>query len=293
MAAVMTTTNKGFYKAAVIKLEYPAQRGFNGMVAYTRSVAKDLMSAGSIASGSYTALRTVNGNNNPPLAYSDFDIPHRIIGYLGYRLEYGGKMGGATQVMLGYTGSKSARYSLVYAGDMNGDNITNNDLIYIPNKGSDITFQSLTVTQKDGSKTTFTPEEQAAAYESYISNNSFLNNHRGQYADRNALLLPFLHNFDFSVIQEFYIKTGKRKNTLQLRGDIFNVGNLVNKNWGVGQVLVTDRPLTYKTVKNGVPEFTLATQTTNGVIGLIKDTYINRATLSDVWTAQMGIRLIF
>ncbi len=293
MAAIMTTTNQGYYKAAVVKLEYPAQKGLSGMVAYTRSVAKDLMSAGSIASGSYTALRTVNGNNNPSLTYSDFDIPHRIIGYLSYRLEYGQEFGGATQVTLGYTGSKSSRYSLVYAGDMNGDNITNNDLIYIPKNGSDITFQSFSVTQKDGTKTTFTPQDQAAAYDNYILNNSYLKDHRGEYAGRNDLLLPFLHNFDFSIIQEFYIKTGKRKNTLQFRGDIFNVGNLISKNFGVGQVLVTDRPLSYKTVKNGVPEFTLATQTKDGIIGLIKDTYIDRATLSDVWTAQLGIRYIF
>ncbi|MEP7196920.1 MAG: carboxypeptidase regulatory-like domain-containing protein [Saprospiraceae bacterium] len=293
-AAIMTTTNEGSYKAAIIKIELPSSKGFSGMVAYTRSIAKDLMSAGSIASGSYTALRTVNGNNAPELAYSDFDIPHRFIGYLGYRIEYGNKIGGATQLTIGYTGSQSSRYSFVYSGDMNGDNITNNDLIFIPNNASDLSFQSLTVTQKDGTKTLFTAADQANAYDAYINNNKYLKDNKGGYAERNSLLLPFLHNFDVSVVQEFSFKSGKRKNILQFRADVLNAGNLINSDWGVGQILVTDRPLTYKTVKNGVPEFTLATQTNkDGSIGLIKDSYINRATLADVWSMQLGVRLIF
>jgi hypothetical protein len=42
-----------------------------GSIAYTHSNAYDLLSAGSIASGSWTGARSVNGNNNLPLSFSD------------------------------------------------------------------------------------------------------------------------------------------------------------------------------------------------------------------------------
>jgi hypothetical protein len=41
-----------------------------GSIAYTHSNAYDLLS-GSIASGSWTGARSVNGNNNLPLSFSD------------------------------------------------------------------------------------------------------------------------------------------------------------------------------------------------------------------------------
>ncbi|NOT37660.1 MAG: TonB-dependent receptor [Saprospiraceae bacterium] len=301
-AAIMTTTNKGFYQAAVIKLEYPAQKGFSGMVAYTRSIAKDLMSASSIASGSYTALRTVNGNNSPTLQFSDNDIPHRVIALVGYRKEYGTFLGGATQFTLGYSGSSPTtqnftlgRYSLTYGGDMNGDNIRDNDLLFIPNAGSDITFRKLDIKNSAGVVTkTFTPEEQAAAYDKYISNNSQLNEFRGKYLDRNGLILPFVHNFDFSVLQEYNFKVRGNKHAIQFRIDLLNVGNLLNRNWGGAKVLVTDKPVTFAGVNaNGTPEFTLATQTKNGTLQLIEDTYIKRASLFDTFSGQFTVRYIF
>lgn len=302
-AAIMTTTNKGSYQAAVLKLEYPAQKGFNAMVAYTYSIAKDIMSAGSIASGSFTSLRTVNGNNTPDLTFSDFDIPHRIIGLIGYRKVYGSNCGAATQVSLGYTGVQtglipssgllSSRYSLTYAGDMNGDNIANNDLIFIPNKGSDIKFQQFEVTHSDGSKTTYTPEQQAAAFDAYIDNNKHLKDNRGGYAERNSLIFPFVHNFDFSILQEYFFDVGKHRNSLQFRIDFLNFGNLLNRSWGVGKTLVTDRPLSYRTTVNGIPEFRLATQNIKGRNELIRDTYINKASLFDVFSGQFTVRYIF
>jgi hypothetical protein len=59
-----------------------------GSIAYTHSNAYDLLSAGSIASGSWTGARSVNGNNNLPLSFSD-NTPNRIVGLLGYKIEYG------------------------------------------------------------------------------------------------------------------------------------------------------------------------------------------------------------
>lgn len=49
---------------------------------------------------------------------------------------------------------------------MNGDGQTN-DLIFVPNKGSDVKFAALTVGSGASAKT-FTPEQQAEAYENLL-----------------------------------------------------------------------------------------------------------------------------
>jgi hypothetical protein len=65
MGAVLTDNDETYYNALSVKLEKPYTKGFFGSVAYTKSNAKDFMSAGSIASGSWQSVRSVNGNNNP------------------------------------------------------------------------------------------------------------------------------------------------------------------------------------------------------------------------------------
>lgn len=55
------------------------------MAAYNFSEAKDIMAAGSIAFSSWRDQVTVNGNNLPNLAYSDFDQRHRFIAALSYK----------------------------------------------------------------------------------------------------------------------------------------------------------------------------------------------------------------
>jgi len=298
-AAVMTTTNEGFYRSATFKLEYPSAKGLYGMIAYTRSEAKDLMSAGSIASGSWTGARSVFGNNILSLTYADQDMPDRIVGMLGYRIEYGKEFGGATQFALGYVGERrgfnpspgiqTSRVSYAYAGDMNGDGITNNDLIFVPEKAGDLKFEKFNV-----GADTFTTTAQIAALDAFIDQDEYLSTRRGQYAERNGVLFPWLQRLDLSVMQEVYIKVGGKRNTLQIRADILNFANLLNPDWGVAQRIVTDRPLTYRSVgADGVPVFRMATQVIDGKTQLLKNSFVSSATTSDVWGAQLGIRYIF
>ena len=79
MGAVLTDNDETYYNALSVKLEKPYTKGFFGSVAYTKSNAKDFMSAGSIASGSWQSVRSVNGNNNPLLSNSDFLVPDRAV----------------------------------------------------------------------------------------------------------------------------------------------------------------------------------------------------------------------
>ena len=256
MGAVLTDNDETYYNALSVKLEKPYTKGFFGSVAYTKSNAKDFMSAGSIASGSWQSVRSVNGNNNPLLSNSDFLVPDRAVGLLGYRIEYGKKgYGAATSVTLGYVGQRSGGFSYIVAGDLNGDRVNNNELIFVPNNGSDIKFAPLTVGTR-----VYTEAEQQAAFDAYIGQDDYLSTRRGQYAERNSSFLPWLHRFDLSVTQDFFVNVKGQRNTIQLRFDILNFGNMVNDKWGVSQRATNPTILTYNSVVNNEPVYRLATQ---------------------------------
>ena len=289
MAAVLTNKNGAYNRSATFKLEKPVSKGLWGYVAYTAAKAEDFMSAGSIASGSWQSAVSVNGNNNLGLSISDFLVKNRIVGLLGYRLDYGKKNGGATTFTLGYVGSQNNPFSYIVAGDLNGDRVSNNDLVFVPNKGSDIKFAPLTVGTR-----VYTEVEQQAAFDAFISQDPYLSTRRGQYAERNALDLPFLHRFDLSVAQDLFVKIKGKRNAFQIRADILNFGNMLNNKWGVSQRATASQLLNFVSRDAaGVPTYRLATQRDASGTYLAKDTYQYNSSVFDVWTAQLGIRYTF
>jgi hypothetical protein len=289
MAAVLTNRNGAYNKSATFKLEKPASKGIWGYVAYTTADAQDFMDAGSIASGSWQSALSVNGNNDLGLTTSSFLVRNRIVGLLGYRLDYGKKYGGATTFTLGYVGSQNNPFSYIVAGDLNGDRVTNNDLIFVPNKGSDIRFAPLTV-----GTTVYTEAQQQEAFESFIAQDPYLSTRRGQYAERNAIALPFLHRFDLSVAQDVFVKIGGKRNAFQIRADILNFGNMLNNKWGVSQRAGAPQLLNFVSRDAaGVPTYRLSTQRDATGTFLARDTYQFNSSVFDVWTAQLGIRYTF
>lgn len=292
-AVVLTNTDKGTFYSTTFKLEYPYKKGLWGSVAYTHSTANDLLSPGSIASGSWTGARSINGNNDLSLALSNNNTPHRIVGILGYKIEYGKNVGASTSINLGYIGEQAGPFSYTYGSDMNGDQINGNDLIYVPKNANEIRFQPLTVTNGSVS-TVYTEVQQQAAYDAYINQDKYLSSRRGQYAARNGGVLPMLHRLDLSATQDFYITIAGKKNNFQFRADILNFTNFVNKDWGVTQRVVNANVLNYRATTANVPFFQLATQTlADGTRVLIKDTFQKNASTFDVWQAQFTLRYIF
>ncbi len=285
-AIVMSTTNQGSYLGFTGKLEYPEKKGLYAMAAYTYSQAQDLMSAGSIAAGSFTGARSVNGNNRLDLAFSDFDIPHRVIGLFSYRTDWGTKSGGGVQFTLGYEGRRDGRFSYTYNGDMNGDNIFGNDLLFVPNAATDLVFEDQTV-----SGVTYTAAQQQAFFDQYINNDEYLSTIRGQYTERNGGLLPWLHRFDLAMSRDFWVNIGGKRNTIQLRVDIFNIGNMLDSDWGVGRRFITTTPLQARGVDaTGTPKYRVASQL---LTESTRRTYDWGASINDVWNLQLGVRYIF
>ncbi|MBO0930492.1 TonB-dependent receptor [Fibrella aquatilis] len=300
-AFVLKNTDQGDSYIATIKLEKPAYKGFGGFVSYTYGQARDIAF---VASTVQANIATSVGQNYLPLTYSDTDLRHRIVGLLNYRLNYGGKIGGSSTFTLGFVSNSGSKVSYTYAQDVNGDGQTSNDLIAVPNKASELTFLPLVVNTAatlttPASSVTYTPAQQQEAFDAYIDGNDYLKTRRGQFAERNGGAFPWLTRVDFTFIQEFYLSVGQKnkKNTIQLRADILNVGNLLNDTWGVGNVSTTFNPLAATVGTNGALSYRLATQqiTENNVSRtvLLRDSYTPNVSLNAVWQAQFGLRYIF
>jgi hypothetical protein len=289
-AAVLTNRDGAFHESLTLKLEKPVQKGLWGSIAWTTANSKDYMSAGSIASGSWQSALSVNGNNDLGLSLADGFVKNRFVGLLGYRIEYGKGLGGATTITLGYVGQQANPYSYIVAGDLNGDRVSNNDLIFIPLKGSDIKFASLTAGGK-----TYTEGEQQAAFDKFIDQDPYLSTRRGQYAERNGGLLPYLHRFDLSVAQDIFIKIGGKRNSFQIRADILNFGNMVDNTFGVSQRATAPQLLNFVSRDvNNVPTYRLQTQRlVDGSTVLARDSHQYNSSVFDVWSAQLGIRYTF
>jgi hypothetical protein len=297
-AIVLSNSSQGYFVSTTFKLEYPYKKGFWGSVAYTKSTAQDLLSAGSIAAGSWTGARSVLGNNNLDLSNSNNNTPHRIVGLIGYKLNYGSKYGGSTSFNIGYVGEKASPYTYTYGSDINGDRVNGNDLLYVPKNASELRFSDITQNVGGVSQVLFTAAQQAAAFDQYIEQDSYLKTRRGQYVERNASTLPMLHRLDLSVTQDFFLKIKGKKQSFQFRADILNFTNLLNHNWGVSKRATNTQILSVSTApsaaNNYVPSFQLAQQTDdNGKRYLIKDTLSNNSSVFDVWQAQFTLRYTF
>jgi hypothetical protein len=297
-AIVLTNTNKGYFYSTTFKLEYPYRKGLWGSFAYTHSQANDLLSPGATASGSWNGVRSVNGNNDQRLGLSNNNTPHRMVGILGYKIEYGGKAGASTSINLGYIGEQSSSFTYVYGGDLNGDRINGNDLLFVPMKASDLRFVPISQNLGGSSIVLYSEAQQQEAFDKFINQDPYLSTKRGQYVDRNENLLPMLHRVDLSVTQDFFIKIGGKKNSFQFRADILNFTNLLNRTWGISQRATATNILAVaqapSSSNNYTPGYTLALQTDNqGRRFLATDTFLKNASVSDVWQAQFTLRYTF
>jgi hypothetical protein len=211
--------------------------GFAVKGAYSYGEARNTIDAGSIAAGSWTGNAIRNDPNNPGLQYSGASPGHRLFiapTYTHQWLEIG-----STTVSVFWEARTNGNTSYLFANDMNGDTGIN-DLIYIPRNTSEMNFQ--TFTAPNGR--VFTASEQAAAWEAYIAQDSYLSKHRGEYAERFAVFLPMVKRMDLSIFQDVFHSISGRRHAGQIRLDFTNFGNMLNHNWGVGQRLIRNQILT-------------------------------------------------
>jgi hypothetical protein len=188
-------------------------------------------------------METVNGRNFIGLSTSDFSPGHKITAFVTKKFDYWDKKM-ATTITLFYTGQSGAPFSYVYQqgasgnpGPVRDDPSGGNDLIYIPTATE---LQAMTFLSNTVSGTTYTPQQQKDALESYIQKNDYLNSHRGQYSERNGDRLPFTNIVDLKLAQDFNIKISGKTYQVQVTWDVFNFTNMLNRDWGRTYFLTND-----------------------------------------------------
>ena len=277
---LLSNSSRGYSYSLTTQLQKSFDFGLDLMVAYTNGQSASINDGNSsTALSNWEFTQIVNNPNNPALANSNFDIRHRTIGSAGYRIEYGKNKAFATGFSLFYAGTSGSPFTYLYNGDVNGDGAFSNDLLYVPNSASEIKLVALT-----GSNPA-TVAEQWTALNNFIEQDPYLKTRRGQYAERNGARTPWEHRFDLRVTQDLGITIKERVHRFQLTFDIFNVGNLLNKDWGKSYFVANQA-------------YQLITYTTSGGGGYtFRAPSENKAfNISDLvlrWQGQFGVRYIF
>nr|WP_071885772.1 TonB-dependent receptor [Hymenobacter sedentarius] len=308
-AILMTNTNKGYSYAITGQLQKSFASGFYASAAYTYSDARSVNDGGSIAQSIWRDRQVSGDPNANVLSYSNFLQQHRVIASASYRKEYLGHLG--TTLSMFFEAAPAGRFSYVYSGDMNGDGQTANDLMYVPRNQSEINLRDITLLPAAAATATapaapavvYTASQQWADLDSYINQDSYLKTRRGDYAERNGAVRPWQNRLDLRLLQDIFTNLGENRNTLQLSIDVFNIGNLLNKNWGTFQTANRTNPLAfagYNAATQPVYEYRYLVNPTRNADNTptagtkLTDTFRkDTGGIGSRWQAQVGIRYIF
>jgi hypothetical protein len=239
----MRNTNKGYSYSITGQLQKTFESGIAASAGYTYTDSRDVGIGGSTPFSLWSARPISDDPNANTLGYSEFLRQHRVIASLSYRKEYLGHL--ATTISGFLDAGPNGRYSYVYNGDMNGDNVNTNDLMYIPRDRSEINLTDLTLFSNTPQQAVYTADQQWADLDQYINQDEYLSKHRGQIAERNGAVLPWVAFIDARLLQDVFTNIGKNRNSLQFSIDVFNIGNLINSEWGVGQTQQRNSPLSF------------------------------------------------
>ncbi|MEW5983306.1 MAG: carboxypeptidase regulatory-like domain-containing protein [Acidobacteriota bacterium] len=282
-AIVMKNQNVGRSWNISGSVERAFKSGFWAKAGYRYGESKNTIDPGSIAFGSWNNNPHAGDPNNPGVAFSNQSPGHRFFLTASYGFEYF-SFGRTTVSMFWdrYTGGSG---SYAFSGDLNGDGGSSNDLIYIPRDQSEMNFQTYTTGGR-----TFTAAEQAAAWDAYINQDSYLSENRGKYAERGAVFMPMVNYVDVSVAQDIFKDLGGRRHSFQFRVDMLNFLNLINSDWGVGQRFVNTQPLLTAGVDaQGRALYRLRVVNNE----LMSKTFEPTAGLGDVYKIQFSVRYTF
>ena len=294
---VLKNGNKGNSWTVSEMLSKTTSFGLSLRGAYSYGVSRTLVDPESTAATSYSRMATSGDPNNSGVAYSMWSPGNRVFALASFSHEYFSF--GGTSVSIFWearessaSSTPSSRFSYIFASDMNGDGITN-DLIYIPKNTSEMNFSGFTTPNGIA----YSADQQAAAFDAFIEQDPYLKKHRGEYAKRNAGVMPMLNRADVSIVQDIFHNIGGQRNGFQIRLDMVNFGNLLNHNWGVGwqqtatvntnnQVQILTNP---GVDAQGRPTYRLATANNQ----LITKSVARSAFTSDVYQLMLSLRYSF
>ena len=278
-AVVLTNSSKGHGMIESFTVNARPIENLKLMASYTHTANTEVTGMpGSDPVSTWQGLVTVDGPNFANVQCSQYVVPNKVIASADWTIPFNYKgLQRDTHISLFYNGYSYNGYSYIYSNDMNGDGI-NLDLMYIPRNDSEINFKS---------------EEDRAAFWKFVEQDSYLRNHKGQYAEAYSARAPWVHTFDLRLMEDFQFNVGSAKHSIQISFDIMNIGNLLNSKWGVARnnaICNNSAILKYEGVNsNREPIFSM--NKVNGEYPTTSYDYIRANT--QCWQVQFGIKYIF
>ncbi|HEX2692583.1 MAG TPA: carboxypeptidase regulatory-like domain-containing protein [Gemmatimonadaceae bacterium] len=227
--ALSNTKTKDYSYSYTWQLQKRFSNDFEGSFAYTYGRSYDVWDlTSSVAFSNWSFGRSYSGRQDAQdLAPSKWDVPHRFVA--GFSKTFPSK----TDISGTFFAESGVPFEYVYNGDVNGDNSTANDLIYVPKDAHD---PNEILFSQNGN---LSPANQADSLEAFISRNECLNSQRGHIMTRNSCRSPWTKVMNVSVRQSLPTLRGQN---FMLQLDIFNFLNLLNRNWGAQDIGSTNSP---------------------------------------------------
>ncbi|MBH8558696.1 TonB-dependent receptor [Hymenobacter negativus] len=242
-AFFLTNTQKGYRYQLTGSVGQTINNLVDASVAYTYGQSKDISNGIRNSPQSNWELNPALNVNNPALAYSNFDLRHRVVASLNLHKTFAQRFTGYFTSVLTY--ASGSPYTWVYNNNFFGNGQQNVQLAYIPTSASDIVFVTkgavapVPVTNPNGYGVDASGA-QSAAFNSFVDNDSYLKTRRGQYTERNAGRTPWNNQADVRLMLD--VKLGSleanaagivpKAHTIQVSLDIINFGNFLNSSWG-------------------------------------------------------------
>lgn len=272
----MGNTSKGYSYSLTAKIEKAFDFGLYGSIAYTFGHAKSINDGTSSVAYSNYGYNYAVEHNNPELATSLFDIPHRIIAQVTYSRRYAKYFGSTLSLVYNAFSGQPYSYYFYSSGTalFNNNGFSGgNTLGYVP-------------TETEIEQMNWVSDKDKENFREYVAGNSTMNKNRGRFSKRNAFRNAFEHHLDLHFAQDFYFgKMTGRKISVTL--DIINFTNMLNRNWGAY----------YKNLY-GITPLTVAKVTPDekGNMTPTYSFYQPKIEIDDVfsrWHMQLGVRVVF
>jgi hypothetical protein len=212
---------------ATVQFQKRLAGGAELSVGYTYTDSKDRMSAtADIASLNFGRVNPVDGSfEQRRLATSTYSVPHKLTLVGAFTLPL------RARFTLFYNGLSGHSYTYRITGDANADGATAfgrpsfNDPIYVPLDAADITLAE---------------PAQWQTLDRYIRSRSCLREQRGQLMRRNSCRDPWVSIVNARLSKVIPTTRGQ---SIELIADLFNVLNLLDRDWGVRRAIPDTRIL--------------------------------------------------
>jgi len=285
-AYVFTNTNDGYQFNVSVQAQRTFSNGLFLMGAYNFNIAKDASSiSAEISSDAFDRNPILSNANTAVNSTSLYGNRHRFIAAASKKFDYGTDKRWATTISAFGSWTSGNRFAYVYAGDMNNDGTTSNDLIYVPTDAEIDVMNFAPLSDVNGNIQS--PATQRQGLKNFIAQDDYLSGRRGQYSEKYAGEQPWYSQVDLRILQDFNMKHGNKTHILQFSIDIINLGNLISSEWGIRKYATTSgyfQPIGV-TVTNNAPVYTFdPTQ---------HSTFISSPDLPSRWQMQIGLRYIF